>query len=408
MLDRKTLWFMLLLAAVTMVIVMAGCSDDDEDDLVATGQQTAFLSGAQVDPGSNSLATGTATITYANLNDNVAQNRQVRARLVTTGLINVTTVQMRLGLPDETGPVLFTLFNRANANTQFPNDFTRVIRASDWVPAGGINTFDEFVSALRAGRVYIIANTVANPAGEIRGQIGATRFVLQLTGQSTSTLTPTAVVTIDQLRQRIRLQMPNVGIPNATAVRFVYGGLGGPRLMTFREQGAGPLGPVDTTLGAGSVIEQPSLGINNFPDLLNALYAGQVYLVVFTSTFPGGEYIARVAPNGQVLPQIFTVAMSDTAFTPALVEVPAGSIIRFRNDSTVPLRVVADSTNQVAAGPNSNLDFPGGIAAGQTYEYQVPLGTAVNTNFFYHEATRGAAGNGVIVGTGMAGDIRII
>jgi hypothetical protein len=289
-----------------------------------------------------------------------------------------------------------------------PTNFTTVIRGNQWVPAGGINTFDEFVSALRSGQVYVQINTTANPNSAIRGQIGATRLDLTLRGQTTSTLTPTAVVTLDQVRQRVRLQMPDVGIPSATAVRFVYGGLGGARLMTFREQNAGPLTALDVTKGAGDVQSQPSLGITNFPELLSAIYAQKVYLVVFTSSFPGGEYSALVAPDGHILPQVFTVSMNNNLFTPASISVESGSIVQFRNDSAAPLRVVSDSQNQVVGGPNSNIDFANGVAPGQIYQWQIPLGTRINTLFFYHEPTLGTAGNGSSVGTGMAGGIKVI
>lgn len=407
--DRKTLWFMLAVVAVTVAMVFAGCSGDDSNETAESGQQTAFLSASQVTAGSNSLATGTATVTYANLESNVPQDREVRVQLVTEGLVNVTTAQLRLGLPGATGPVLWTLFTRTNANPNMPTNFTTVIRGNQWLPAGGINTFDEFVSALRSGQVYVQINTTANPNGAIRGQIGATRLELTLRGQPISTLTPTAVVTLDQVRQRVRLQMPDVGIPNATAVRFVYGGLGGARLMTFREQNAGPLPVLDVTKGAGDVQSQPSLGITNFPELLSAIYAQKVYLVVFTSTFPGGEYRALVAPDGHILPQIFTVSMNpNNTFTPASIDVESGSIVQFRNDSAGALRVVSDPANRVAGGPNSNIDFPNGIGAGQIYQWQIPLGTPINTLFFYHEPNKGTAGNGSSVGTGMAGGIKVI
>jgi trimeric autotransporter adhesin len=404
MLDRKTMWFMLLLAAVTMVIVMAGCSGDDNEE--TTGQQTAFLSGSQVTPNSNSLATGTATVTFVNLDSTNSDDQQVRVRLQTEGLTNVTTAQLRRGQPGETGPVLFTLFNRGTTNNQMPTDFTTTISASAWIPAGGVNTFAEFVSELRSGNVYVIVNTTANPNGEIRGQIGATRFSMILQGQPSSTLTPTATVTIDQTNQKVRLQMPNVGIPNATAVRFVEGGLGGMQLMSFVEQSAGPLGAIDITLGAGALIPQPSLGINNFNDFLNALYAGKVFLVVFTSSFPGGEYFAPVVRGG-IEPQIFNVAMSSTRFVPATTNAPPGSIVKFKNNATTRARVIADATNLVAGGPNSNSQFPNGIGTGQTFTYRVPANAASSTNFFFHEATAGTAGNGTSVGTGMAGNIDI-
>jgi hypothetical protein len=405
MFDRKIVWgALLLMAALATASVMTGCGSDNNEGI--SSQQTAFLSGAQANPNSNSLATGTATVSFVNLNDDVAQNRQVRVRLVTEGLINVTTVELHLGQPGETGPVLFTLYSRANVGQQLPTDFTRVIRASDWVPVAGINTFEEFVNALRAGNVYILVNTVANPNGEIRGQIGASRFALTLTGRPTSTLIPTAVVTIDQLRQAVRVQMPNVGIPDATSVRLVFGGLGGERLFSIREQNAGPLGAVDATVHADQLNRLPGAGINTFNDFLAALFAGKVFLVVTTAAFPGGEFIAQIVPTA-VVPQVFIVAMSDGAFTPSAVEVPAGSIIRFRNDSAVPLTVLADATNLVAGGPNSGGAFPLGIPAGETFDFQVPVGTVAGTSFFYHEPVRGTAGTGTVVGTGMAGVITV-
>ena len=85
---------------------------------------------------------------------NLDPNNALVYTVVTSDLENITAVQIHVGLPEENGPVVFTLVGG-------PQVF-----------AGKIPTFTVGqIDQLRGGELYVNVHTVQNPNGEIRGQI---------------------------------------------------------------------------------------------------------------------------------------------------------------------------------------------------------------------------------------------
>src|SRR6266853_1760351 len=106
---------------------------------------------AQIFPAPASSATGTASLT-------VKLASGATSGKVTLSGVTATAVTLNEAFAGATGAGVITL--AANGGT-----------AGEWdVPAGALLTADQ-VTALLQGKLYLIATSAANPAGEIRGQI---------------------------------------------------------------------------------------------------------------------------------------------------------------------------------------------------------------------------------------------
>jgi len=109
------------------------------------------LAAAQIFPTPSSSASGTANLT-------VKLGSGATSGKVTLSGVTGTAVTINEAFAGATGASLITL--AANGST-----------AGEWdVPAGALLTADQ-VTALLQGKLYVIATSAANPAGEIRGQI---------------------------------------------------------------------------------------------------------------------------------------------------------------------------------------------------------------------------------------------
>lgn len=98
---------------------------------------------------------------------------ELKFSLVVRRLDDVTEAYIRAGLPNENGPIVATLYGPAAPNGRSNGRLARGnLSEADLVgPFAG--DFAGFVSALGNGELYLSVHTSANPAGEIRGQIGA-------------------------------------------------------------------------------------------------------------------------------------------------------------------------------------------------------------------------------------------
>jgi plastocyanin len=98
------------------------------------------------------------------------------------------------------------------------------------------------------------------------------------------------------------------------------------------------------------------------------------------------------------------VQMVNMTFTPQVTNAHAGDTIQWTNSSGL-VHTVNSDTNQ--AGLDSSTAFPSGIGAGSVFTWTVPANATIGTNFFYHCAFHGAAGNGTALGVGMSGEITV-
>ncbi len=135
---------------------------------VGSATHTAELNGAQETPPVDTGASGAGS---ASLD---GSQRRLLVTVETAGLVDVVAAHVHFGDPGVPGPVIFPLYDAA-ADGPFTGGLLVALDEADFQPAPGfgIDTFDEAIAAFLAGRTYLNVHTLANAAGEIRGQLVA-------------------------------------------------------------------------------------------------------------------------------------------------------------------------------------------------------------------------------------------
>ena len=160
---------LLLLASLTLA-----CGDDDASPAEPGTQFSATLSGAEEVPAVPSTATGTAEFTIS--------GSQITYTVTTTGIVNPVVSHIHVAPAGENGPVRLNLCG-TGAPVPACGTGEGVLATGTNGTAVGI-TFDELVTAMRAGDTYVNVHTDnGSPppntgpgdmaSGEIRGQIVA-------------------------------------------------------------------------------------------------------------------------------------------------------------------------------------------------------------------------------------------
>ena len=160
---------LLILASLTLA-----CGDDDENPAEPGTQFSATLSGAEEVPAVPSTATGTAEFTIS--------GSQITYTVTTTGIVNPVVAHIHVAPVGENGPVRLNLCG-TGAPAPACGTGEGVLATGTNGTAVGI-TFDELVTAMRAGDTYVNVHTDnGSPppntgpgdmaSGEIRGQIVA-------------------------------------------------------------------------------------------------------------------------------------------------------------------------------------------------------------------------------------------
>jgi hypothetical protein len=128
-------------------------------------QLASTLSGAQVGPTPvTTAAAGTGTVVVSAARDSISFTLNVSPLPATA----VTLAHIHAGAPGVNGGVIFNLLP---AGTAFTGTLSGTLTAANFSPAGAVTTFAQAVDAILAGNTYFQVHTVANPGGELRGQI---------------------------------------------------------------------------------------------------------------------------------------------------------------------------------------------------------------------------------------------
>jgi CHRD domain len=151
------------MAVVLAMVGVAGCGDDDgtsaEDDEVFIAQ----LSGGGEVPAVQSNGSGTATFTKTD--DTIAFTIQLQ------NMVGVTGAHVHMGAAGANGGVVVPLFaNGAGVDVGNGMLVSATFSAADIVAGTGA-TIASLTAMMTSGGAYVNVHTVANPPGEIRGQI---------------------------------------------------------------------------------------------------------------------------------------------------------------------------------------------------------------------------------------------
>jgi CHRD domain-containing protein/Big-like domain-containing protein len=244
------------------------------------------LSAAQIFPAPSSSASGTANLT-------VKLGSGATSGKVTLSGVTATAVTINEAFAGATGASLITL--AANAGT-----------AGEWdVPAGALLTADQ-VTALLQGKLYVIATSAANPAGEIRGQItpaNVTVVFSALAGSQevppvTITASGAAAATLDAAANTLTVHVNSTGVDDATAAEVDTGAAGasGAKLVALTKDSVN-MGHWSTELAAIAASD-----VANFN-------ANKLYVNVKTPADPNGAIRGQInasatAPAAPTLTQL--------------------------------------------------------------------------------------------------------
>jgi hypothetical protein len=142
--------------------------------LPALSKSTTFiahLSGANEVPAVETDGQGVAIVRVS--------GESIRYQLISNHLVAATQAHIHCGAEGVNGPVVAFLFGFvADGVTSNGLLASGTIEAGDVIAVpdneacpGGVADFDELLAKIAAGETYVNVHTVANPGGEIRGQL---------------------------------------------------------------------------------------------------------------------------------------------------------------------------------------------------------------------------------------------
>jgi hypothetical protein len=126
------------------------------------------LSGDQSVPPVQSSASGKATI-FIEAGPN---GFNISYEIDVTNIVDVTAAHINLGAAGANGPVIVPLFTGPQKSGSFTGVLAKgTITEADLTGPMQGKTFADLAAAVLGGQTYVNVHTVANPNGEIRGQI---------------------------------------------------------------------------------------------------------------------------------------------------------------------------------------------------------------------------------------------
>ena len=238
----------------------------------------ALTGGAEVPPVTTS-ASGAAQVVISA--DSLSINYQV-----TYSGLTVAGAHIYTGAAGANGGTIFPL-------AAGPSPLVGTLTAADFTASGSVTTFAEAVAAIRAGTTYVSLDTVANPGGEIRGQLSVRALAVVVTAALTggaevppvaTGATGSALVVIYH-SGTINYQVTYSGLSGpVTAADIAVGLPGSTGGVVF------PLVLGDPVLGTSSAANFTAAGSTTSYGLaITAMVAGGTYVNLHTTVNTGGE-----------------------------------------------------------------------------------------------------------------------
>jgi len=147
-------------------------------------------------------------------------------------------------------------------------------------------------------------HTLANPDGEIRGQIGPARFTATLTGAQEvpaigSPATGTATVQFDATQTAINVNMISQGFTSTVTASHIHFGAagtnGGIMFPLFAGPGQFP-SPLTKILTSADFTPVPG-SIATYPEAINAILSRNAYINIHTQANPAGDIRGQLTPQ---------------------------------------------------------------------------------------------------------------
>ncbi|MEZ4709456.1 MAG: CHRD domain-containing protein [Caldilineaceae bacterium] len=329
----------LVLALISLAFLISTTAQAAPAPLQADTQVfEALLTGPAEPNHPDTVATGRAVFALS------ADETTLFYHLSVSDIISVTASHIHIGAPGVAGPVVINLLNGAPL-------------APDTPVSGSATVTPTQVAELKAGNYYVNVHTVANPAGEIRGQIGAytpaVSYHALLLGANEA---PTPVDTAARGLARFELSGATtlsytVYVTDITGVTASHIHLGA----------AGVAGPVVYPLFTGG----GSFG-NNAPisgtialdaEQLVNLLTGNHYVNVHTTANAPGEIRGQI-----VSASTFWAALSGAQETPPVESAATGKAILALNGAADALAYRVMVSNIVSVTASHIHKAPAGVA----------------------------------------------
>jgi hypothetical protein len=236
---------------------------------VSGGVAAAAMSPAQIFPAPRSKASGMARI-------GVARETGVVSGTVSVSGMSARTVTVNEGFAGSTGEALVTLAPRAGS----PGEFV--------VPAN-VTLSAEQAAAFAQGRLYVVATSAANPAGEIRGQLAPEDVRVTFSELSASPeasalgmrASGVAATTVDTRAGTLTVHVNSAGVEAATGARV----LGAAGTAVDLARSAVETGHFSTELARISAADVASFE------------AGKLSVSVAAAATPGGAIAGAITPE---------------------------------------------------------------------------------------------------------------
>jgi hypothetical protein len=162
--PRKLIWI-LAVASLTAVGLSAAVAATPATKPAAKNF-VAKQPGVNETPAVDSKGVGTAVLTL--------RNGVLTYRLSASNLQDVTAAHIHCGAKGVAGPVVAVLYSGATIDPHglFAKGTATVVPVGDSAECpGGVADLNALLAKMRTGGTYVNVHTVANPAGEIRGQV---------------------------------------------------------------------------------------------------------------------------------------------------------------------------------------------------------------------------------------------
>jgi hypothetical protein len=258
----------------------------------------AVLTGAQEAPDPvETDASGFATLVLA------ADHSALEFTVTVADIADVTDAHIHVGGLGTAGSVLFPL----PGATTFVSPLTGTLTAADFTAAVAeeVGTYEEAIGLLLEGHTYFNVHTTDNPAGEVRGQIGAVRLSASLDGDQeapdpvVTDATGEGTVTLSADQTTLTYTLEVTGITSAVTGAHIHlgvRGVAGPILFGLPNGTDLATDEIRGTLDVDDLMVLAGEGIETMRDAVNAILIGDTYFNVHTGDEPAGEIRGQIEP----------------------------------------------------------------------------------------------------------------